>query len=99
MHQAQDAFHRLAGELLDVCGCQPDIHICLPQKGFRDGAAVGKRSVMVPGRLRRGMRWRRRSAVISGSVYRREPWLHLVGGVARWWSAAAYRDAAVVQGA
>jgi len=41
-HQVQDAFHRLAGELLDVCGCQPDIHICLPQKGFRDGGGGGE---------------------------------------------------------
>ena len=42
MHQAQDAFHRLTGELLDVCGCQPDIRICLPQKGFRDGGGGGE---------------------------------------------------------
>ena len=41
-HQAQDAFHRLAGELLDVGGCQPDIHICLPQKSFRDGGRGGE---------------------------------------------------------
>ena len=64
------------------------------------GAAVGKRSVMVPGRLRRGMRWRRKSAVISGSAYRAvSSGVHVVDRVARWWSAAAYRDAAVVQGA
>ena len=40
--QVQDAFRRLAGELLDVCGCQPDIQICLPQKGFRDGGGGGE---------------------------------------------------------
>ena len=40
--QVQDAFHRLAGELLDVCGCQPDIDVCLPQKGFRDGGGGGE---------------------------------------------------------
>ena len=31
---------------------------------------VGKRSVMPPGRCRRGIRWRRSTAVISGSLYR-----------------------------
>ena len=40
-----------------MCGCQPDIHICLPQKCFRDGGGRGQQSVMVRGRLRRGMRW------------------------------------------
>jgi len=35
------------------------------RKASATGAAVGKRSVMVPGRLRRGMRWRRKSALIG----------------------------------
>ena len=32
-HQAQDAFHWLAGELLDVNGREPKIHVWVAQKG------------------------------------------------------------------
>ena len=83
-----------------VCGCQPDIQICLPQKGFRDGGGRGEAfgDGARPVAPRDAVAPQQRGDLGVG-VQGGQPWVHVVDGVAQRWSAAAYRDAVIVQGA